>query len=95
MPTSCLKPSSHSLARHKVTPGTQIVLANRQGQTIAYENFSQAIKYSDGPDGRPVLANVTDLGIPACSEQLATTIASRQASDTQNLTLNVDGAQMA
>lgn len=85
-----LETLSESLAKHKVTPGTQIVLANERGQTIAFEDFSRAVKFPDGPDGKPVLANVADLGIPVLA-QLAARLQAPGPANAQNLSLNVAG----
>ena len=85
-----LETLSHSLARQKVTPGSEIALTNERGQTIAFEDFSRAVKFPDGPDGKPVLANVADLGIPVL-EQLASRLQAADPTTVQNLSLNVAG----
>ena len=82
-----LETLSHTLARQKVTPGTQIALANQQGHTIAFENLTKAVKLVDG---NPVLANVSDLGIPVLA-QLAPKLKNFDEKAAQNLTLTVDG----
>ena len=82
-----LETLSHTLARQKVTPGTQIVLANEQGHTIAFENLTKAVKLVDG---NPVLANVGDLGIPVLA-RLAPKLGNFDEKAAQNLLLTVDG----
>lgn len=47
-----------------MTPGSQVVLANQLGQTIGYEDASKAVKVPLSPDGKPVLADIADLGSP-------------------------------
>ena len=82
-----LETLSHTLARQKVTPGTQIVLANEQGYTIAFEDLAKAVKLVDG---NPVLANVGDLGIPVLA-RLAPKLGNFDEKAAQNLLLTVDG----
>jgi HD-GYP domain-containing protein (c-di-GMP phosphodiesterase class II) len=82
-----LETLSHTLARQKVTPGTQIVLANEQGYTIAFEDLTKAVKLVDG---NPVLANVGDLGIPVLA-RLAPKLGNFDEKAAQNLLLTVDG----
>ena len=49
------------LAGQRPTPGAQIVLANRAGQTIAYPNATQGIRQPGTPDGQPILATIGEL----------------------------------
>jgi HD-GYP domain-containing protein (c-di-GMP phosphodiesterase class II) len=86
-----LETLSRSLATQKVTPGTHLALANAQGQTIAYEDFAKAVKFPEGQDGKPVLANIADLGIPVLA-QLAPKLHSFDEAAAQDLKLEVDGA---
>ena len=83
-----LETLSHTLARQKVTPGTQIVLANERGHTIAFEDLTKAVRLVDG---NPVLANVSDLGIPVLA-QLAPKLGNFDEKAAQNLLLTVDGS---
>ena len=86
-----LETLDQSLARQKVTPGSHVVLANREGLTIADENLAQAIKSSAAPDGQPALPRLADLGIPVLArlaEQLPTL---DDASNGRDLALTVDG----
>ncbi len=85
-----LETLSHSLARQKVTPGSEIALTNERGQTIAFEDFSRAIKFPDGPDGKPVLAHVAELGSPALA-QLVGRLQAAAPATAQDLSLNVAG----
>ena len=86
-----LETLSDSLAKQKVTPGTQIALVNERGQTIAFEDFSRSVKFPDGPDGMPVIANVTDLGIPVL-EKLLTVLQTADPATAQSLSLDIDGS---
>ena len=83
-----LETLSHTLARQKVTPGTQIVLANEQSHTIAFEDLTKAVRLVDG---NPVLASVSDLGIPVFA-QLAPKLGNIDEKAAQNLLLTVDGS---
>ncbi len=83
-----LETLSHTLARQKVTPGTQIVLANERGHTIAFEDLTKAVRLVDG---NPVLASVSDLGIPVLA-QLAPKLGNFDEKAAQNLLLTVDGS---
>ena len=85
-----LETLSRSLATQKVTPGTHLALANTQGQTIAYEDFAKAVKFPDGPAGKPVLANIGDLGIPVLA-QLAPRLHSFDEAAAHDLKPEVDG----
>lgn len=49
------------LAGQRPTPGSQIVLANRAGQTIAYPDASKGIRLPGEPDGQPILAGIGEL----------------------------------
>ena len=83
-----LETLSDTLDRQKVTPGSKVVLANRQGLTIAYENFAQAIKITDD---KPGLARLGELGIPVL-RQLEPLLQSVDETSGRDLTLSVDGA---
>jgi len=80
------------LAKHKVTPGSQVVLANRLGQAIAYEDFSRAVKLSGNPEDPPVLASIAELGSPVLA-RLAPLLEKTDPENGQALTLAVDGAE--
>jgi len=62
-----LETLSKGLARQKVTPGSVVLLANRLGQVLAYEDMSKVVTMS-GPAGaaeaKPTLTPVTGMGIP-------------------------------
>jgi HD-GYP domain-containing protein (c-di-GMP phosphodiesterase class II) len=87
-----LETLDRSLAKQKVTPGSHVVLANRQGFTIAYENSAQAIKISSGTDGKPGLARLNELGIPVLG-QLAPLLQALDETGGRDLSLTVDGAK--
>jgi HD-GYP domain-containing protein (c-di-GMP phosphodiesterase class II) len=85
-----LETLGQSLAKQKVTPGTQLVIANQQGQVLAYEDYAKVVKWPDGPDGKPVLATLSELGVPALT-QVAPLVKSLESAATQELTLKVAG----
>jgi len=87
-----LETLDRSLAKQKVTPGSHVVLANRQGFTIAYEDSAQAIKISGGTDGKPGLARLNELGIPVLG-QLAPLLQALDETGGRDLALTVDGAK--
>ena len=65
-----LETLDQSLARQKVTPGTEVVLANQAGQTLAYEDAGKSVRLPETPDGKPVLANISELGAPVLAQLL-------------------------
>ncbi len=87
-----LETLDQSLARQKVTPGSHVVLANREGLAIADENMAQAIKSSATPDGKPALPRLTDLGIPVLARLAELLPTLDDASTGRDLALTVDGA---
>jgi len=87
-----LETLDQSLARQKVTPGSHVVLANREGQTIADENMAQAIKSLTAPDGKPALPRLNDLGIPVLARLAELLPMLDDTSNGRDLALTVDGA---
>lgn len=81
-----LETLDRSLAKQKVTPGTDIVLANREGMTIAFDNPARALKWPDGPQGKPALARLNELGSPVLGE-LMPALAALAPDETRELTL--------
>jgi HD-GYP domain-containing protein (c-di-GMP phosphodiesterase class II) len=59
-----LETLSASLARQKVTPGTQMALVNPQGLVIAYEDAAKLVTVPDTSDAAPGLTRIDDLGLP-------------------------------
>jgi HD-GYP domain-containing protein (c-di-GMP phosphodiesterase class II) len=82
-----LETLSHTLARQKVTPGTEIVLVNDGGRTIAFGDPKKTVRLVEG---NPVLTNVSDLGIPVLAK-LAPNLGNFDEKAAQNLLLTVDG----
>jgi len=82
-----LETLSHTLARQKVTPGTEIVLVNDGGRTIAFGDPMKTVRLVEG---NPVLTNVSDLGIPVLAK-LAPNLGNFDEKAAQNLLLTVDG----
>jgi HD-GYP domain-containing protein (c-di-GMP phosphodiesterase class II) len=83
-----LETLNQSLAGQKVTPGSQVVLANQLGQTIGYEDASKAVKVPLSPDGKPVLADIADLGSPVLA-RLAPVLRQMNGAQDQTLSLAV------
>ncbi len=87
-----LETLNQSLAGQKVTPGSQVVLANPLGQTIGYEDASKAVKVPLSPDGKPVLADIADLGSPVLA-RLAPVLRQMNGALDQTLSLAVGDEQ--
>lgn len=49
------------LGGQRPTPGSQIVLANRAGQTIAYPDAAKGIRLPSAPDRQPILVGIGEL----------------------------------
>jgi HD-GYP domain-containing protein (c-di-GMP phosphodiesterase class II) len=79
-----------SLEKQKVTPGTKIVLANRDGYAIAFDDPSKTLAWPDGPEGKPALAKLDELGIAALAG-LPPVIAKMEGTAGQDLLLNIGG----
>ena len=79
-----------SLARQKVTPGSQIVLADGKGQTIAFEAPDKAVSFPNGPEAPPRLTPIAELGIPAFAA-LAAQAGSFDAGTAKASTLTLNG----
>ena len=87
-----LETLDQSLARQKVTPGTEVVLANRAGQALAYEDVGKSVRLPDTPDGKPVLANISELGAPVL-DQLLPILQDMDGSAARELSLSVAGEE--
>lgn len=59
-----LETLSDTLGKQIITPGSQVVLLNRQGFVIAHKNANKLISNLKTPDGKPRLSRIEDLGIP-------------------------------
>lgn len=53
-----------SLARQKVTPGSEMVLVNAQGYVLAHEDVSRMVLASPESNGKPSLARIDELAVP-------------------------------
>ncbi|MFZ4536304.1 HD domain-containing phosphohydrolase [Propionivibrio sp.] len=85
-----LETLDQTLAQLKVTPGTQIAMVNRSGLILAHENNARKIRLSANANDKPVLANITDYGVPVLA-QLAPIVRSINSEIAQNLMQEVDG----
>jgi len=87
-----LETLDRSLAAQKVTPGSQVVLANQLGRTIAYEDSAKAIKLPEGPNGRPVQAGIDELGVPVLA-RLAPMLQGMNGTLDREVSLDVAGEE--
>ncbi|ACV37103.1 HD domain-containing phosphohydrolase [Accumulibacter sp.] len=76
-----------TLAGQKATPGSQMVLVNSQGYALAHEEHSRLLLSSVASDGRPSLARIDQLGVPALVPLLETV---RNMAGTATRTLRVE-----
>ena len=59
---------NHRLARHKITPGTLIVLATPQGDTLAHEDAKKLVHPGDDATPNLRLSHLEDLGVPVLAK---------------------------
>lgn len=85
-----LETLDHSLSRQKVTPGTKIVLANQDGNTIAFDEPSKTLVWPDGPQGKPVVARLDQLGV-AVLAKLPPIVAKMDGTAAQDLLVDDGG----
>ena len=78
-----------SLARQKVTPGTEIVVANVEGLTLAYEDMGKAVRMPTEPGGNPVHARIGELS--PVFQELATVLKTIDTGSTFSQSLTVAG----
>ena len=57
-----LEQLSATIARHQITPGTEVVLVDANGQALAYQDGSKLVKQDDGNNFR--IARLSELGSP-------------------------------
>jgi HD-GYP domain-containing protein (c-di-GMP phosphodiesterase class II) len=86
-----LETLSESLGRQKLTPGSYALLVNGLGQALTFDNFSKAVKFPDGLDGKPVLATLGELDVPVLA-QLASRLKDFNATTANRMILKVNGA---
>ena len=79
-----------NLARQKVTPGSVMVLVDSQGHVLAYEEVSRMVLASPESDGKPSLARIDELGVPALVPLLPA-VRKMQDEDAQALGVTVSG----
>ena len=83
---------SEFLGKQKLTPGSHVLLVNAAGQAITFDDFSKAVKFPDGPNGKPVLATLAELDVPVLAH-LAPRLKDFDAATARKITLDVDGAE--
>ena len=81
---------NESLAQKKVTPGMLLLLANARGEILAYESFDKVVHAPTGGDAQPILAKLTEIGLPILA-QLAPLLSSGASQSTESMTLTVAG----
>ncbi|MBS1197379.1 MAG: metal dependent phosphohydrolase [Proteobacteria bacterium] len=62
-----LETLGETLARQKVTPATQVLLVNAQGEVIAHEDIARILRSASDSARKPVLARLDQLGVPILS----------------------------
>ena len=82
-----LETLDRTLAQQKVTPGTQMLLANQAGIILAHEDHAKVIRFTH--DGQPKLATLADFGIPVVA-QLAPIVKGMAAITPQNMILTAN-----
>lgn len=55
---------SASMAKQKVTRNSHSLLINQKGETLAFEDMSKLVTLPPGPDAKPRLALISELGLP-------------------------------
>ncbi len=85
-----LETLNQTLARQKITPGTQMVLVNREGKILAHKDAANIISATTVVDGKPVLASLAELAVPVLA-QLAPIVQNMDGETGQNLLLNAAG----
>jgi hypothetical protein len=60
-----------TLAQQKVTPGNELVIVDADGYALAYESAASLVRPSATADGKPSLARLDELGVPALIPLLA------------------------
>lgn len=85
-----LETLGESLARQKVTPGTQIALVDVQGRLIAHEDVKRLVTVPAGADAQPTLTRMADSGLPALPG-LAKHIETMKSTGPLRLRLQADG----
>jgi HD-GYP domain-containing protein (c-di-GMP phosphodiesterase class II) len=60
-----LETLSATLARLKVTPGSQLALIDRNGNVIAHDKVSNLVTVGATPDAQPTLTHIAKLNVPA------------------------------
>jgi len=79
-----------SLAKQKVTPGTQIALVNPQGFVIAHEDVTRLVTVPEGKDAKPSLKQLADFGIPVLA-QMGDAIKNMSSGNSLNKQIKLEG----
>ncbi len=85
-----LETLDQTLAKQKVTPGTHVILVNREGEILAHEDHAKRINTSSNINDPFVLATLTNYGIPILA-QLAPLVQNMDETLAQNIMQEVSG----
>ena len=85
-----LETLDQSLAQQKVTPGTQVLVVNREGRILAHEDHQKVISRSGTSDGQPVLPTLSVFGIPVLAK-LAPIVKGMDDKETRNMIVDAAG----
>jgi len=83
-----------TLAKQKATPGNELVIVDSQGYALAYEDVSRLVRPAFEVNGRPSLARLDELGVPALVPLLAAVTEMQKGGHQQGprtLRLSIDG----
>ncbi len=85
-----LETLDQTMALQKATPGTHMVIANREGFLLAHENPAKVIAEPTASNGTPVLARLAELGIPVLA-QLQPMLANADEASALNFETKIGG----
>jgi len=89
-----LQSLGQTLAKQKVTPGNELVIVDADGYALAYEDVASLVRPSATADGKPALARLDELGVPALIPLLASVRQRAEnplAREPSTLRIDIDG----
>jgi hypothetical protein len=89
-----LQSLGQTLAQQKVTPGNELVIVDADGYALAYEDVASLVRPSATADGKPSLARLDELGVPALIPLLASVRQRAEnplAREPSTLRIDIDG----
>ena len=81
---------NQTIEQHKATPGTHLVITDREGFLLANANAASVVSEPASADGKPVLARLTGLGVPVLAE-LQPLLATADETTAQNFEQTTNG----